>query len=121
MAPERSRVFVVEDDPDYLDTLADYLKAEGHEVVFTAGSLQSGLEVVDRIKSEDVDVGLFDDRLDETDEKNHDGVQIARAFRSKFPNKPVFSISGQEQSWSDEPTLVKGSGCSTIAKKVTES
>ena len=120
MTPEKSRVFIVHDDPDAIDTLTDYLANEGHEVVLTANSLDTGLTVVQKTSADEVDVGLFDDNLVENDEKNHDGAIVAKAFRDKFPDKPLFSISMRKQEWSDDPSLTGKSGSATIAKKVTK-
>lgn len=72
----KRRVLIVEDDEVFLRPLRRALELEGFDVL-TAGS---GEEALDRLKREDVDLALTDQRL-----PGMDGVQVVRRLKAEHP------------------------------------
>ena len=118
MSPERARVFVVDDNDDYRDSLKEFLILSGHTVIAEATSLGSAMETIKGL--ENVDVALIDGNLSETSRGGYDGARVAKEFREKFPGVPLYAISVDSQPWSDDPTLTKLNESWVIAERVTK-
>lgn len=118
MAPEKAKLFIVDDDADTRDIIGDYMQMAGHKVVAEAGSVAAALTVIAKLR--DVDVALVDGNLSPHSRDGQDGAEVAAAFRQKFPGKPVFSISADRQLWSDDPDLSARDGVEEILKRVNE-
>lgn len=84
------RVLVVDDLPDWQFILKEQLTDDGFEVV-TADSVQTALEVIKRIK---FDLALLDIRLDETDEGNVDGLNLAYEIKKINPDTKIIVLTG---------------------------
>ncbi len=120
MSPVEAKVFLAEDDDSYAGALTKILELDGHQIILRVSSLQAALEAILGMNEDEVDVALVDGNLSEDSLGGDDGQRIAEEFRSKFPDKPLLAISGDEQSWSDDPTITKRSGAGVISDKVSE-
>ena len=83
------RVLVVDDLLDWRSTLKGLLTDEGFEVD-TAGSVQDA-EVIKRSR---FDLALLDIRLDETDEGNVDGLNLAYEIGKIYPDMKIIMLTG---------------------------
>lgn len=123
MSPENAKVIIIDDLPEYSETLQEFLEMDGHQVVGIADSLITGKELIDQLAEEKitkVDVALIDGNLSGHSKNGSDGQFLAGKVREKLPQTTVIAISMDTQKWSDRPDITKGSGCGKISKAVTE-
>jgi len=86
------RILVVDDIKDWQLTLSGMLTDEGYEVV-TVGSRQAALAAVE---VNQFDLAVIDIRLDEVDEGNTAGLDLAGEVKSIVTGLPVIIITGYE-------------------------
>ena len=86
----KKRVLIVDDVMDWRLTLKGLLVDAGFEVEIT-GSVQAAL---DALTSHHFDLALLDIRLDETDEENVDGLNLAYEIRKTDPNMKIIILTG---------------------------
>ena len=79
------RVFIVDDDRDFAESLADLLHLEGHE----ADIAHTGEAAVERLQREDFDVAFMDVRL-----PGRDGVRSFQEIHRVKPDVPVYMMTG---------------------------
>jgi two-component system, NtrC family, response regulator HydG len=79
------RIFVVDDDRDHAESIADVLEAKGHEVELAF----TGEEAVARFRAADFDVVLMDIKL-----PGINGVETFFEFRKIRPSAHVFMMTG---------------------------
>jgi two-component system response regulator HydG len=80
MHAERSRILVVEDDPEMLALVCEHLESEG----FAVQGAGRGTEAIDQLRSGEFDVVLTDLRLPDVD-----GIEVLRAAREGRRELPV--------------------------------
>jgi len=90
MTDTRHRILVVDDLPDWRKTLGGLLKDAGYEVQ-VAGSSAAALAL---LRSGHFDLALLDMRLDESDEDNREGLNLADEIRQHWPAVKVVIITG---------------------------
>jgi two-component system nitrogen regulation response regulator NtrX len=90
MTHQPHRILVVDDVPDWRTTLSRLLTDEGYEVQ-VAGSMESALVL---LKTVAFDLALVDIRLDDSDETNVEGLDLADAIRRDWPTVKVLIITG---------------------------
>jgi two-component system, NtrC family, response regulator AtoC len=90
MAHESQRVLVVDDLPDWRSTLRGLLGDAGYKVE-TAESLSGAIRLLE-LRS--FDLALIDMRLDETDEDNTSGLDLAEEIRHHWPLTKIITITG---------------------------
>jgi len=78
------KVMVVEDDKDFLYTIGYWLKSKGYTVV----TANNGLEAVETIKKEPVDIVFLDLQMPVMD-----GVEALKNIRKLNKNLPVILIT----------------------------
>jgi len=78
------KVMVVEDDKDFLYTIGYWLKSKGYTVV----TASNGLEAVETIKKEPVDIVFLDLQMPVMD-----GVEALKNIRKLNKNLPVILIT----------------------------
>jgi CheY-like chemotaxis protein len=88
----RHKILVVDDLPDWRTTLSGLLVDEGYEVQ-VAGSLNEALDFLGRVS---FDLALLDVRLDESDEDNREGLELANKIRQQWPHVLIVIITGYE-------------------------
>ncbi len=90
MADKRQKILVLDDLPDWRATLSGLLVDEGYAVQ-VADSLASALEL---IETDHFDLAVLDMRLDETDEGNTEGLDLAEKIKQHWPATKVVMITG---------------------------
>ena len=91
--PERAKVFVAEDDPDFLDTLQFELEDAGHTITLTATSLESALSAVGNFQELGIQVAIIDGNLKQDVYSGVDGRQIVSAIRSVVLGVKIIGMS----------------------------
>lgn len=81
---KKSRILIIDDEPDILLILGEYLKKEGFGVV-TAGS---GDEALEKIKTEHVDLALIDMAMPKMN-----GIETLKELKKKLPELPAIMIT----------------------------
>ncbi len=79
------RIFVVDDDRDFAESLADVLRLDGHEV----DTAYSGEEAVERFKQQDYDLTFMDVKL-----PGINGVEGFMQIRKLKPDARVYMMTG---------------------------
>lgn len=78
-------VLIVDDERDYIDTLAKRLKRRGLEIT----GIENGEEALVWLSDNPVDVVLLDVRM-----RGMDGIQVLREIKRKFPLIEVIMLTG---------------------------
>jgi CheY-like chemotaxis protein len=86
------RILVVDDVKDWQQALSGLLEDEGYQVI-AVGDRKSALEA---IKANKFGLAILDIRLDETDENNAEGLDLAGEVKGIQRNLPVVIITGYE-------------------------
>lgn len=87
-----AKVLVVDDIEDWRRTLSGMLVEKGYGAE-TAGSLRDSLALLETNR---FDLALVDVRLDEQDEDNTEGLDLADEIRRRWPAVKVVIITGYE-------------------------
>jgi|YNPNPStandDraft_1061719.scaffolds.fasta_scaffold11615_4 DNA-binding NtrC family response regulator len=87
----RQKILVVDDLPDWRATLSGLLADEGYEV-YVADSSDSALNLISAHHG--FDLALIDMRLDESDEENTEGLDLAAKIKQRWPATKVLIITG---------------------------
>ena len=103
MVCTRHKILVVDDLPDWRATLGGLLEDEGYAVQ-VAGSSDAALML---LASDHFDLALLDVRLDETDEGNTEGLDLASKIRQRWPTVKVVIITGYGTSDTMERAMAK--------------
>lgn len=90
MAETQSRILIVDDLPDWRATLSGLMADEGYNVQ-VADSLPSALNL---LEVDNFDLAVLDMRLDETDEDNTGGLNLAAKIKNRWPMVKVVIITG---------------------------
>ena len=90
MTNTRRKILVVDDLPDWRVTINGLLSDEGYDVRVT-GSLPQALEL---LGTDHFDLAVLDIRLDETDENNTEGLDLAAKIRERWPSVKIVIITG---------------------------
>jgi CheY-like chemotaxis protein len=98
MTEKRFRILVVDDLDDWQKTLSGLLREAGYEVD-VAGSLNQATKL---LRSNLFDLAVIDVRLDETDESNIDGLNLASEIKHLWPSVKTIIITGY-----DNPEVVR--------------
>lgn len=96
MQPSRGRVLIVDDDPDWIDSLTDFLVEEGYSVT-AAPNGQAGLEQLSRIPPlvviTDLEMPIMD------------GRQFLVRAREQHERTPVIVVTGKHAQRDDDTSL----------------
>ena len=87
---EGTRILFVDDVADWREMLSGLLSDHGYEVK-AVGSRE---EAQQALKEEPFALAILDKRLDETDEKNAEGLALARYISEHYPQMPVIILTG---------------------------
>ena len=87
---EGIRILFVDDVADWRDMLSGLLSDHGYEVK----AVESREEAQQALKEEPFVLAILDKRLDETDEKNAEGLRLARHISKNYPQIPVIILTG---------------------------
>ena len=92
MPDTRRKILVVDDLPDWRATLSGLLEDAGYEVQ-VAGSSTAALAL---LETDHFDLALLDMRLDESDEDNTEGLDLADKIKGRWPAVKIIIITGYE-------------------------
>ncbi len=98
MTEKKHRILVVDDLDDWRKTLSGLLHEEGYKVD-VAGSFGKAVTL---LRSKKFDLAVLDIRLDETDENNTQGLDLASEIKRHWPSVKTIIITGY-----DNPEIVK--------------
>src|SRR5512143_664199 len=84
------KILVVDDIGDWRATMSGLLRDE-HFNVKAAGSAEEALA---QLEAEPFDLAVLDMRLDERDESNMAGLELARQVRQRWPRTKAILITG---------------------------
>jgi CheY-like chemotaxis protein len=87
---DMGKVLVVDDLPDWRNTLSGLLVDGG----FSVRSVSSVSEALQAIKDEFFHVALLDVRLDESDEDNRDGIKLMHEIKKNSPSVEIIILTG---------------------------
>ncbi len=88
--PEKARVFVNEDRPDWQRTIGSELEKAGHIVVGKATSFDQAYDAVETYGRLKVQAATVDGSLTE----KNDGDRLAARIRERAPGVKIVSLSG---------------------------
>ena len=90
MINRQHKILVVDDLTDWRKTLRGLLVDEGYDVQVAASSAGArGLLITDQF-----DLAVLDMRLDESDEDNTEGLDLAAEIKQRWPTVQVIIITG---------------------------
>lgn len=85
MKNTKAKILVVDDEPEIVDTLKDYLSGKGYKVI---GAL-SGEEALDILEKEKTDLILMDIMM-----PGIKGTEVSRIIKQKYPSVKVIILTG---------------------------
>jgi DNA-binding NtrC family response regulator len=85
-----TRILFVDDVADWRTMLSGLLSDHGYEVK----AVKSREKAQQALKEEPFALAILDKRLDETDEKNAEGLTLARYVSEYYPQMPVIILTG---------------------------
>lgn len=101
MAENPRRIIVVDDIRDWRTTVRGLLSDEGYQVE-TAKSSEDALRL---LQVSHFDLAILDIRLDEVDEENTEGVDLATQIRHMWPSIGIVMLTGYPSQKTVEATL----------------
>jgi DNA-binding NtrC family response regulator len=87
---EGTKILFVDDVADWRKMLSGLLSDHGYKVK----AVESREEAQRALKEEPFALAILDKRLDETDEKNAEGLTLARHISENYPQMPVIILTG---------------------------
>ena len=105
MADDRAKIVIIDDDPDFVETVQAMLEAGGYDVFSAAGS-QTGLEL---IRDKEPDLLILDIMMDST----YEGFSVVSTLRGTaewvdFRDMPIIMVSAVKQDYGSRFTLPEG-------------
>ena len=94
--PENARVFIAEDNPQFLEAFGRKLSRAGHIVVSTATSLTDGLDAIKQFEILKVQAAVLDGNLSPNDESGSDGRDLVEAIGRLAPNVKTVGMSASK-------------------------
>ena len=116
MPKEQKRILVVDDVVDWRTTVAGLLEDEG----YVAGSAATAEEALELFAREHWDLAIVDIRLDERDEENIAGLDLAAELKAQQPDLPVVMITGYSDQDKVEDALKQDAAGRKVATDFIE-
>jgi two-component system nitrogen regulation response regulator NtrX len=116
MAEQKRRILVVDDVGDWRATIVGLLEDEG----YVARSAATAEEALELFTSEHWDLAIVDIRLDERDETNTAGLDLAAELKARQPDLPVVMITGYSDQVKVEEALKQDAAGRQIATDFIE-
>lgn len=92
--PEKARIFVAEDNPEWQEMIASTLEKAGHTVVLKATTLREALDAVQQFEQLEIQVATIDGNLSPDDTSGYDGRTLVEAINSQAPHVLTIGMSG---------------------------
>jgi ATP-dependent Lon protease len=93
MTNKQQKILVVDDLPDWRATVGGLLEDAGYDVQ-VADSSTAALAL---LETDHFDLAVLDVRLDETDEGNTEGLDLAAEIKQRWPATKVVMITGYDR------------------------
>jgi two-component system cell cycle response regulator len=90
MANGKHRILLVDDDPDVLDILGDFIAVFGFEYE----TAEDGLQAVEKMKH-----GIFNIVLTDMMMPNMDGMELLRHIHNNYPDTKVMVVTGYDRTF----------------------
>jgi CheY-like chemotaxis protein len=90
MSSKWSKILVVDDLADWRTTLSGLLTDEGYQVQVA----DSSADALKAFETDRFDLAVLDIRLNERDEGNTEGLELAAKIKERWPNVKVILITG---------------------------
>lgn len=91
---EHAKVFIAEDDRDWLSTIRGLLEDDGHSVVASATTKRAALRAISKLEELGVQIATIDGNLDDpADASGADGQEILAAIRREAPDVKTIGLS----------------------------
>ena len=90
MIHKQHKILVVDDLADWRKTLTGLLKDVGYDVKEASSSFQA----LKLLETDEFDLAVVDIRLDETDEDNEEGMDLAKEIKKRWKKVKVILITG---------------------------
>jgi two-component system NtrC family response regulator len=116
MAEQQRRILIVDDVDDWRATIVGLLEDEG----YVAGAAATAEEALQLFSTEHWDLTIVDIRLDEKDETNTEGLDLAAEFKALRPGIPVVMITGYSSQTTVEEALKQDAAGRQIATDFIE-
>ncbi len=88
------KILLVDDEPDYVDTISDWLRSKGYNVLVS----HDGKGAIALIKSHSIDLVFLDLRM-----PKEDGIQTLKQIRKINKELPVILVT----AYAEDPVIVK--------------
>jgi CheY-like chemotaxis protein len=83
---KKNKVLLVDDDPDLISAFEAILYSRDYQVV----SAMNKSDALRRLETSQPDIVILDVMMEE----EHDGFELAREFKKKYPELPVIMLTG---------------------------
>ena len=90
----KPRILLVDDEADYVDTISDWLRSKGYDVLAS----HNGAEALTLIKAQSVDIIFLDLRMPKSD-----GIQTLKQIRAINKELPVILVTG----YAEDPAIAE--------------
>jgi DNA-binding NarL/FixJ family response regulator len=97
----KTRILVVDDHPIVCDGLAMLIHQEADMIV--CAKTRNGIDTIRAVKQHRIDLAIVDVLL-----KNTTGIEIARNFRSQYPDLRVLMFSMSDDPWHIKQAFLAG-------------
>lgn len=94
MCPEKAKVFIAEDDPEFVMHYSRFLKQEGHEIVGTASTKEDSLEATKKFNELGVQVLVLDREFGADKQA---GEEILAASKANAPEVKIIGMSNSDK------------------------
>ena len=99
MLNEKTKMIIIEDDEDILESLREILESEGYEV----DTVTDGEEGIKKCRAKSFDLALLDIKL-----PGIDGTEVLEILHKEFPNMIKIMITGYPSLENAVASLKKG-------------
>ncbi len=90
----KPRILLVDDEPDYVDTISNWLRSKGYDVLAS----HNGTEALALIKTQPIDIVFLDLRM-----PNSDGIQTLKRIREINKELPVILVT----AYAEDPSIAE--------------
>ena len=90
----KPRILLVDDETDYVDTISDWLRSKGYDVLAS----HNGTEALALIKAQSIDIVFLDLRMPKSD-----GIQTLKQIRAINKELPVILVT----AYAEDPAIIE--------------
>ena len=90
---DNARIIIIEDDPMIMDVCRRNLEVKNHRIIGEAATVAAAIDLVDSLKSEDIDLAVVDGNLTHGARGGDEGEHITALIHQKLPGVVVVGSS----------------------------